>query len=786
MAITSLAQVKSFIDTTFDGYDLQTPPDEMPFIANLSKSQFDELAVYARSAGLKVGVKGGGPDDEGNYTMNFRDADLNSFISLAYVIAEEGQRQLLDRGGQQYGGWNIEDRGLMPFNINANGQMVIDREAVKTQLQEPVYGTYEQAAERKKQIEEASREQYVATQTPSAIGRIFDPVGPPTRPQEITQTEKGFATQPASQPETQTWPNTDAGRKARDLEAARRNEASLATGQQWVGSTDDLGQLTLVQQPIPEQVAQTWPYTAEGLRDRNDTVNAWNEANPGLLATGQQYVGSIDQTTGNLSIILTKIPTPKEADTTKRTTDMVEAQSWVAEANDLLSVQSESGGPALMARFVDYGNNTYGYEIVADTSTTDLSKFGSAEERAEYMATLAPDMLSGIETYQEMTAEGPVYGIRTRLPAKPGEAKQRYDDEIWQLLNSGDLDKAMRMDSLRDAIDAKRITYHEAANLFAPIAETPEEFTRWMNTVTDMYNQPSGLGMPSFGSGASGPFRGSGQVSRTGDEYAFRQPDGSFAAGGKFSPELVDALNMKLGHSPVSTGAATGENRRTIADQQATYSAMGFEGSMGAPQTDFSEEQIAQFRGADPFTLSLSQLRAAGMTENGVLKPEYRTQANLGQVSSDMHAITRWFDSAVPGSDTGVPFTGTMGSAANGASKQIVGDPGLWALLSLEQRGEVATDDRTVKVLKPAFTKEDEEKRRAGQAYVTARIDKDGNRVAGTTFIPTRKYFGLDTEKKKEDDITYADARFEAEQKAKAQKAQTHFMAKGATKTTYS
>ena len=174
------------------------------------------------------------------------------------------------------------------------------------------------------------------------------------------------------------------------------------------------------------------------------------------------------------------------------------------------------------------------------------------------------------------------------------------------------------------------------------------------------------------------------------------------------------------------------------------------------------------------------------MTENGVLKPEYRTQANLGQVSSDMHAITRWFDSAVPGSDIGAPPTGTTVSAANGASKQIAGDPGLWALLSPEQRGEVATDDRSVKVLKPAFSPEDEKLRRAGKMYVTAQLDKDGNRVAGIRFIPTRKYFGLDTKKKKEDGFTYADARFQAEMVSRENKQHQSFVAQGGNKTNYS
>ena len=116
-------------------------------------------------------------------------------------------------------------------------------------------------------------------------------------------------------------------------------------------------------------------------------------------------------------------------------------------------------------------------------------------------------------------------------------------------------------------------------------------------------------------------------------------------------------------------------NRRTIADQQETYRAMGFEGSMGAPQTDFSEEQIAQFREADPFTLSPSQLQAAGMTENGILKREYRTKANLDQLSPAMQRIMGWVDRTAPDSEGAAPSIGTTGKTTPGSQVPLVTGP---------------------------------------------------------------------------------------------------------------
>ena len=104
---------------------------------------------------------------------------------------------------------------------------------------------------------------------------------------------------------------------------------------------------------------------------------------------------------------------------------------------------------------------------------------------------------------------------------------------------------------------------------------------------------------------------------------------------------------------------------------------MGFEGEIHSPPPpeSYSEAELAKFRASDPFTLSPTQLRAAGMTENGILKPEYRTEANLEQLSPEMQRIMGWVDSTVPDSEGAAPSIGTTGKTTPGSQVPLVTGP---------------------------------------------------------------------------------------------------------------
>lgn len=202
---------------------------------------------------------------------------------------------------------------------------------------------------------------------------------------------------------------------------------------------------------------------------------------------------------------------------------------------------------------------------------------------------------------------------------EPEERILTVPQQIAKAIQDGQFEKARSLNELQRAFNEKRMSEEEIADRASRLAQTPQEMQAWMAAMT----------------GSRGPM------------------------------------------ASTDTWQQRDANRRTIADQQRTYNEMGFEGDIGSPPPpeSYSEAELAKFRASDPFTLSPTQLRAAGMTENGILKPEYRTKANLDQLSPEMKGIMEWVDSTAPDSEGAAPSIGTTGKTTPGSQVPLVTGP---------------------------------------------------------------------------------------------------------------
>ena len=146
------------------------------------------------------------------------------------------------------------------------------------------------------------------------------------------------------------------------------------------------------------------------------------------------------------------------------------------------------------------------------------------------------------------------------------------------------------------------------------------------------------------------------------------------------TPEEYRAwMDAMLGdREPVSEDVG---QRRTIADQERTRNEM-LEKTAGMT--------LEEMRQADPFTLLPSQLEAAGMTENGVLKPEYATPFDPDQIPDVVQA---WMDKTFPEwrkyprATTGDTKSATAGMLLDRADEGEGVDRGLLPISSLGSSG---------------------------------------------------------------------------------------------------
>ena len=202
---------------------------------------------------------------------------------------------------------------------------------------------------------------------------------------------------------------------------------------------------------------------------------------------------------------------------------------------------------------------------------------------------------------------------------EPEERILTVPQQIAKAIQDGQFEKARSLNELQRAFNEKRMSEEEIADRASRLAQTPQEMQAWMAAMT----------------GSRGPL------------------------------------------ASTDTWQQRDANRRTIDDQQRTYNEMGFEGYIGSPPPpeSYSEAELAKFRASDPFTLSPSQLQAAGMTENGILKREYRTKANLDQLSPAMQRIMGWVDRTAPDSEGAAPSIGTTGKTTPGSQVPLVTGP---------------------------------------------------------------------------------------------------------------
>jgi hypothetical protein len=546
-------------------------------------------------------------------------------MDAAYAAVRAQQEDYKAQTPERFADWDFASLGNMPFSISADGEMRIDDTEASRYLESLGLGVFYKS--KTKADEEAER---LNLDQPQVV-----------KDYKIEEGE--------DQPLYTTGPETEFG--------------AFATTGGWTVK--------------PLTVDKFEGYASEEDRDR--AYDMQKENYPNL-----HFEKYFDTKTGRHSF--REIDDPDSGEWSTR--DEQEAVREIARKNAQERIRADAEGrPPGTYVYEEKEDGSHGWNYTPG-ARSDMSVSTSLEEIQARFNAIPIDLQAEYEIFDDYTPQGIAYGIRRRPKDDPQTARQKMNEQMYAWLASGDPKleaQAMRMDTLLDSIDAKRMTFQDAFTMFAPFAENADQLRKWMSAMNDIYQPARGAGLGGFGSrpgaGATGPFGGVGGGfmgdTATGQEYAFRQADGSFAAGGKFSPELVNALNMQLGQYTMGTGE----------------------------------------------------------------------------------------------------------KAAAGDWMKLAGHPGLYSLLTPQQRGEVPTDDRTVKVLKPAFSPEDEKLRLAGKPYVTARIDKDGNRVAGHRFIPTPEYFGLGTKEK--DTYDAADAMFEAHKQGQAKKAHQHFMAKGATRTTY-